>query len=65
MIIKQNDINNFNNGIEPSANDEWNKIRNIYTREVYLKLRAVKNAQWGMLSNHITLKHVQEWYTRL
>ena len=62
MIIKQRDITNFNNGIEPSFNENANKARGIYNLDVYLMLKAVKNAKWGMLSMPITLKHVKELY---
>lgn len=62
MIIKQRDINLFNKGIEPSYNEEYNKANGIYNRETYLKLKAVKKSQWGMLALPITLRHVKNLY---
>jgi hypothetical protein len=61
MTITKRDIDNFNRGVMPSANEEYNKANKIYNREVYLKLRAVKSAKWGMLKKSITMSHVNEW----
>ncbi len=61
MNITKKDIDNFNRGVCPSANDEYNKVNGIYSREVYLKLRAIKDSQWGMLSRPIMRRHVNEW----
>lgn len=61
MNITKRDIDNFNRKIIPFANDEYNKLRGIYTHEVFMKLRRIKDSQWGMLNKPITLKHVKEW----
>jgi len=61
MKITKRDIDNFNRGVMPSANTEYNNANGIYGREIYLKLRAVKDSQWGMLRKPITAKHVSEW----
>ncbi len=61
MKITKRDIDNFNRGISPSANEEYNKANGIYNRAVYLKLRAIKDSQWGMLPNPIMMRHVKEW----
>jgi hypothetical protein len=61
MKITKRDIDNFNRKVMPSGNDEYNKANNIYNRDVYLKLRAIKDSQWGMLNKPITLRHVTDW----
>jgi hypothetical protein len=61
MTITKRDIDNFNRGVHPSANEEYNKANKIYNRETYLKLRAVKSAKWGIMNKPITMSHVKEW----
>jgi hypothetical protein len=61
MNITKRDIDNFNRGVRPSVNEEYNKAKGIYSRDVYLKLRAIKDSQWGTLSMPIMMRHVEEW----
>jgi hypothetical protein len=61
MTITKRDIDNFNKGVTPSGNEEYNKAQGIYQRDVYLKLRAIKDSQWGTLRKNITRKHVNDW----
>lgn len=61
MKITKQDIANFNRGVTPSGNEAYNKAHGIYQRDVYLKLRAIKDAQWGMLRMPIMMRHVKEW----
>lgn len=61
MKITKRDIDNFNRGVHPSANEEANIARGVYQRDVYLKLRNLQSHCHGVMGNKLTMKDVKEW----
>lgn len=55
------DIRSFNNGVEPSFNEEYNRQNKIYSRSVYDVLIRVRSWAFGIFPEPIAMKHVRNY----